>query len=76
MTEQTAYIVLRFNESTDEWMEHGDRVNSMSAQGAIRSFLTSRPGEGSGTHLAVPARSWKPVKVSAVQQTVLTLDAA
>lgn len=71
---ETPYVVLCFHEETDEWREHGDRFVANSAQAAIRSFLTSRTGEGPGVYVAVPQRSWKPVSVKAEQRTVLTLE--
>lgn len=72
----TAYVILRFNEATDEWSEYGDRVGSTSAQGAIRAHLTHRATDPTGTYVAVPARSWKPVTVQAVQTTTLKLEEA
>lgn len=83
----TTYIVLRYMDYGDgsterakwAWEQVGDAVNAANAQAAIRADLSGLlPGDPShaGTYVAVPVRSWKPVTVTAVQQTVLKIEEA
>jgi hypothetical protein len=55
--------------------EHGwqsiGKASANSAHNAIRARLGELPASEGGTYVAVPARSWKPVTVEAVQTTVL-----
>lgn len=76
MAEPTTYIVLRFNPETDEWAEHGDRVSASSAPAAIREHVSRTNPALIGSYVAVPARSWKPVLVRAIQTTVLKIEDA
>lgn len=73
---ETTYIVLRLDEIPDSkgWAEIA-RVTAPSASSAIRNALVG-PVARDGTYVAVPARSWRPVTVQAVQTTVLRLEEA
>jgi hypothetical protein len=74
----TTYIVLRraheLDGTTDPnpaWLVVDAAVPANSAEAAIRA--TAKDG---GVYVAVPGRSFKPVKVEAVQVTSLKLEAA
>jgi hypothetical protein len=67
----TRYLVLELNASEAAWGEIG-AVTAKSAKDAIRLTL-AEAGSPAGQYVAVPARSWKPVQVEAVQTTVLKL---
>jgi hypothetical protein len=69
---ETTYVVLRRNNESPGWEDIGT-IDGASAQQAIRNALNGRVVEG--TYVAVPTRSWKPLQVSAVQTTVLKLEA-
>jgi ribulose bisphosphate carboxylase small subunit len=70
----TTYIVLRLVSPADEasW-DYVRAIDAHNAEDAIRQVATNRT-ETSGTYVAVPARSWKPVQVTAVQTTTLKLE--
>ena len=75
----TDYFVLRL--TGDRWEEvHQPGLDievfrATSPSGAIRIALQLvEPTEG--TYVAIPARSWKPVNVTAAQTTVLKLEDA
>lgn len=80
----TTYIVLRredkMTSATDQagtlaWRIENSNVPAPSAEAAIR--LACKTGDAlAGTYVAVPARSWKPVNVQAVQTTVLKIEDA
>lgn len=84
----TAYTVLRWNESSKSWKELEGPVLAASAEAAIRKTYTAtgngdwgEPANPSttartrdGRYVAVPARSWKPLTVTAEQTTVLKLS--
>jgi len=72
----TEYVIVTFNEDSDEWAEHGDHVKATSPAGAIRKHLGNFPGHPGGTYIAIPARSWKPVKVTPQTVTTLKLEEA
>jgi hypothetical protein len=70
----TTYIVLQralVGEDGAAWAVVDPAVPASSAEAAIRA--TARDG---GVYVAVPGRSFKPVKVEAVQVTSLKLEAA
>jgi hypothetical protein len=64
----TTYIVLRELDNGHDW-EHSWSVDAGSASEAIRKAVTE-----SGTYVAVPARSWKPVAVTTETRTILKLE--
>lgn len=78
MAEPTSYIVLRAasaaagDQATAGWIDVAT-VDATSSTAAIR-HMAKKNDVSSGTYVAVPARSWKPVKVAAVQTTVLKLE--
>ena len=83
MAELTTYIVLRRDATpvnttasgTLGWRIENSNVPASNAEAAIR--LACRQDDApAGTYVAVPARSWKPVTVQAVQHTTLKLDPA
>lgn len=63
----TRYLVLS-KDSSGFWSE-ADTVEAVSADAAIRVVAV-----GNGTFAAVPARSWKPRKVSVEVKERLTLS--
>lgn len=79
----TDYVILEFNQTSDEWKEHGDRIAATSAEVAIRkhaeaikSAADPRDPRNPRTFIAVPARSFQPVKVTAEVQTTIKLATA
>jgi hypothetical protein len=89
MAEPTSYIVLRRfkipapttsssavpHRATEQW-DRVTEVEARSAEHAIRLYAESAAAEASGTFVAVPMRSWKPVTVKAETTTVLKLETA
>lgn len=69
--EPTEYVVLRRGEG-DLWGIVASDIRARSGNEAIRQVL----GVTEGVHVAVPARSWKPVTVRAEVQTRLKLESA
>lgn len=72
----TPYNVLSFDKASNGWKLVGDNLHARSAEAAIRVYAEkagSAIGEGL-TLVAVPARSWRPVKVTAKVQTTLELS--
>lgn len=65
----TEYVILTRDEA-GRWVQAGENVKAYSSEAAVKSL------EAAGTYVAVPARSWKPVKVSAVQSVTLKLEEA
>lgn len=84
---ETAYVVLRRENSISgkvddpvesarwHWTIENSNVPAASAEAAIRLACKADDMPG-GTYVAVPARSWKPVTVQAVQTTVLKIEDA
>lgn len=79
-TRATDYVILEFNQSTDEWKEHGDRISSTSSETAIRkhaeSIKAAPDPRTPRTFVAVPARSFQPVRVTAEVQTTIKLSSS
>jgi hypothetical protein len=71
MSELTAYIVLRLVPGDPLWEVIDPAVHATSAQAAIRQ--TARED---GVYVATPGRSFRPVNVQSVQQTILKLNAS
>jgi hypothetical protein len=67
------YIVLHLD--GDGAWRHYDQLAASSADAAIRKSV-KEVALGTMTFVAVPARSWKPVKVRAEQTTVLKIEEA
>lgn len=72
----TEYVILKFNEGTDEWSEHGDRVKATNRDTAVRRHIDGQEKVEAGTYVAVPAGSFQPVTVKAEVQTTIKLEAA
>jgi hypothetical protein len=74
----TTYIVLRCvydsDAGHDQWIVAGS-VDAPNAEAAIKT-VAGRLDTPTGGFVAVPARSWKPVTVQAVQTTTLKLEDA
>lgn len=75
MTEQptkseTEYVILEFV-PPGSWDEFG-RGTGRDSHAAIKAALETNPT--GGTFVAIPARSWKPVKVTTKTETTLVLD--
>jgi hypothetical protein len=82
---ETTYIVLRQREHLPgealdvgtfglPWTVEKANVAASTAEAAIRHACNDKDADG--VYVAVPARSWKPVKVAAVQTTALKLESA
>lgn len=72
---ETAYIVLRsydLEPGKRGWGIENSNVPATNAEAAIR-LACKNDSNPAGTYVAVPARSWKPVQVTAVQTTVIQL---
>ena len=67
---QTKYVVL---EQLDSKWHLIKKVVARSANAAIREVVGAEGGDPTGTYVAVPERSWNPVKVSVRTQTHLKL---
>src|SRR3990172_9362937 len=70
---QQEYVVLELQEATTPaglW-KYVRTIEAASAAAAIRAVA-----EGAATYVAVPARSWKPLRVRSETQTVLRLEEA
>lgn len=71
----TRYVILTFDTTTDNWFEAGDRVPATSKNAAIAKHSRAY-AEGSATYVAIPERSWKPIKVTVSTETVVKLGDA
>jgi len=73
----TKYVVLTWN--GDAW-EVEKTVEARSSEAAIRQWAEARttgsPDDAPTTAVAVPERSWKPVKVTPKTTTTLTFEDA
>ncbi len=65
----TEYVVLR--QEDDRWVVAKTTV-ARTPENAIKSAY----GNGGAVYVAVPSRSWNPVKVTPKVETTLTLEAA
>lgn len=74
----TEYIVLNFDSTADSgwkvWEEVHNGVEATSAENAIRRFVEAN-GFTSGEFVAIPKRSWKPVKVEVDTKPVVRINA-
>ena len=75
MSDLTSYIVLRRITAGDttDWRPI-DEITATSSESAIRIAVLGLPERQDGAYVAVPLRSWRPLTVQAVQQTVLKLE--
>lgn len=72
----TEYVVLELKEDADEAWSVIDSVRAGSAQAAISAILPGFTPNKGGTYVAVPVRSWKPVKVSVETVSRVKLEEA
>jgi hypothetical protein len=70
----TEYIVCRLIDATN--LERIGTATAKTTNAAIREVVASEPGDGSGSYIAIPVRSWKPVKVTPQTVTTLKLEEA
>lgn len=66
----TRYTILRQVEQ-GEWLVVDEQVGASSEQ-AIRFLLARFTGDEAGVYVAVPSRSWRPLRVN--QQTTIRLE--
>jgi hypothetical protein len=64
----TKYIVLQGSEDGTTWALAGASKGS-----ADKAIKAAAHADGNGTYVAIPARSWKPVKVTVSTETVVKL---
>lgn len=69
---QTKYVVLIHGSGTSDWREM-KRVMARSAHGAIREVVAGEEHKV-GVFVAVPERSWNPVKVTVETKQQLKLS--
>jgi hypothetical protein len=67
----TKYAVLHKHPADGDWTEI-ERVDATSADAAIRAVAAAT--DGSGTFVAVPARSWRPKNVTLETKTRTVLS--
>jgi len=60
--------------SVPELWEAKVNIEAASPEGAIRKYLNETSGTGSGTFVAVPAKSFKPLTVAVEQVTKVTVS--
>jgi len=71
----TEYVILK-QLDTSGW-DRVSKITSRSAEQAVRDVVESlSDGDQGGTFVAIPARSWKPVKVTPLTVTTLKLEEA
>jgi hypothetical protein len=65
----TEYVILANTDDGGPRFQVVGKTESASVSAAIRAYLTNSElaEDSSGTYVAVPARSWKPVKVAVEQ---------
>lgn len=71
-TRLTEYVILRFNDETNEWAEHGDHIRATSSTAAIRKHVDERKADA-GSFIAIPARSFKATDVKVETKTTIKL---
>ncbi len=75
VTDATTYIVLYTTELDSKWgMLRA--VEARSAEAAVRVAVGNEIPDGAASFVAVPSRSWKPVKVTAKVETTLVIEGA
>jgi hypothetical protein len=68
----TDYYILQREADLDAWhMIETGILHAPSAEAALRMALKDEPT--AGTYVAIPARSWKPITVTAETQVVIRL---
>ena len=75
VSEGTEYVIIEASPADKSWKERG-KVIATSAHAAIRSHADHPAAKDATTFIAIPARSWKPVKVTPQTVTTLKLEEA
>lgn len=78
LTEQSKTEYLIFQQTPERTWTSVGKVNARAAADALRDFLKGRDDLASpdSTFVSVPARSWKPVKVTPKVATTLVFEDA
>lgn len=71
----TGYVILSLDEDTGLWSRE-KKIEARSGEAAIREWAAETVRTDSLTFVAVPERSWKPIKVTPKVTTSLTLEEA
>jgi hypothetical protein len=72
---RTAYVVL-VQVDDDGWREAPDTVEAASATAAVKRYLAdNESARSAAAYVAVPARSWQPLKQQTTTKTITTLEA-
>lgn len=69
----TLYVVLYTTELDPKWGEH-KRVTARTPEAAIKAAVGDTIPDGADRFIAIPARSWKPVKVTEKVERSLVVD--
>lgn len=70
----TEYVVLEQTE-LGQWVEQKERVTAAGSTAALKKHLDAGRGTKASALVAVPARSWQPVKPKTETVTKTTLEA-
>lgn len=75
----TEYVILKQDgeEPNDGWIVTAESVKAPTSEKALRKCVGMFPdSEQDGTYVAVPARSWSPVKVTLKREPTLVIEEA
>jgi hypothetical protein len=72
----TEYLVLVQDPDSPHWSELGTYRGRNQQEAIEKTVQGVRSGDQGGTFVAVPARSWKPVKVTPKVETTFTFEDA
>jgi hypothetical protein len=72
---RTAYVVL-VQVDDDGWREAPEHVEAASGFAAVKRYLAeNESARSAASYVAVPARSWQPLKQQTTTRTITTLEA-
>lgn len=71
--QRTEYVVL-VQVDDDGWREAPEKVEAASATAAVKRYLADNPTSRAGGYVAVPARSWQPLRQQTKTITTTTLE--
>lgn len=73
----TEYVILGASDK-GEWFKQNDHIFARGGDAAVLQFLDAHPPKPDSPtkYVAIPARSWKPVKVTPQTVTTLKLEEA
>lgn len=71
---RTEYVVL-VQVDDDGWREDPTKVEAASATAAVKRYIADHSHSGAASFVAVPARSWQPLKQQTTTKTITTLEA-